>query len=209
MPKTEPFDKYTDDYDDWYDQNKFAYQSELEAIRQILPPFDKAIEIGVGTGRFAAKLGIKQGLEPSPGMAAMAGKRGIDVIKGTAEKLPFEDGGFDLALMVTVVCFLDDVAGAFGEVYRILRRGGHIIVGFIDRNSPPGQVYNQHKAKSPFFKIASFHSAEEIASLLNKTGFKSLEFRQTIFDSPDKIRTVEEARDGHGEGLFAVVKACK
>ena len=209
MPKTEPFDEFTDDYDDWYDKNKSAYQSELEAIRQILPPFEKAVEIGVGTGRFAAELGIKQGLEPSPKMAAIARKRGIDVSEGIAEDLPYEDDSFDLTLMVTVVCFLDDIVKAFADVYRILKPGGHIIVGFIDLNSPLGQIYNQHKGQSPFFKIAEFHSTDEIARLLQDVGFGSLEFRQTIFTSPDKITAIEKARDGHGEGLFVVVRGKK
>ena len=176
MPRTEPFDEYTNEYDDWYDKNELAYQSELAAIRRILPPFEKAVEIGVGTGRFAAELGIKQGLEPSPKMAAIASKRGIDVIEGMAEKLPYEDSGFDFVLMVTVICFLDDIAGAFAEALRILRPGGHIIVGFIDLNSPLGKVYNEHKAASPFFKIATFHSMDEISHLLNEAGFKNVSF---------------------------------
>jgi ubiquinone/menaquinone biosynthesis C-methylase UbiE len=126
-----------------------------------------------------------------------------------AEKLPYEDSSFDLVLMVTVVCFLDDIAGAFAEALRILKPGGHIIIGFIDLNSPLGKVYNEHKAQSPFFRIAGFHSAGEISRLLNEAGFKNLEFCQTIFNSPEKIKAVENARDGYGEGLFAVVKGLK
>jgi ubiquinone/menaquinone biosynthesis C-methylase UbiE len=209
MPKTGPFDEYTDEYDDWYDRNMFAYQSELEAIRQILPPFEKAVEIGVGTGRFAAELGVTQGVEPSSKMAAIAKSRGIEVKGGRAESLPFDDSGFDLVLMVTVVCFLDDIAKAFSEAYRILKPGGHIVVGFIDLNSPLGKVYDEHKTKSPFFGIATFHSGLEIARLLNQAGFKNLEFKQTIFNSPEKITAIEMARDGHGEGLFVVVKGLK
>ncbi len=209
MPKTGPFDEYTDDYDDWYDQNELAYQSELAAIRQALPPFEKAVEIGVGTGRFAAELGVTQGVEPSPNMAAIAKGRGVKVIEGIAEKLPFEDNCFDLALMVTVICFLDDVAKAFSEAYRILKPGGHILVGCIDLNSPLGKVYNEHKAKSPFFRVANFHSAEAISSLLNEAGFENLEFQQTIFNDPSKLTEVEKSKAGYGEGLFVVVKGRK
>jgi len=163
----------------------------------------------VGTGRFAAELGIKQGLEPSPKMAAIASKRGVDVIEGMAEKLPYEDSSFDFVLMVTVVCFLDDIAGAFAEAFRILQPGGHIIVGFIDLNSPLGKVYNEHKAKSPFFKIAAFHPVEEISRLLNEAGFKNLEFCQTIFNDPSELQEVDKSKEGYGEGLFAVVKGLK
>jgi diaminopimelate epimerase len=65
MAKVEPFEKYTSQYEDWFERNKFLYESELAAIREQLPERGKGIEIGVGSGRFAAPLGIKLGIEPS------------------------------------------------------------------------------------------------------------------------------------------------
>ncbi len=62
------FDKRYKKYDAWYKENKFAYLSELEAIRKVLPKKGKGLEIGVGTGRFAAPLGIKFGIDPSEDM---------------------------------------------------------------------------------------------------------------------------------------------
>lgn len=209
MPKIEPFDEYSSEYDDWYDKYVHAYQSELEAIRSILPPFDKGIEIGVGSGRFAAPLRIRQGLEPSRKMASLAAKRGIKVTVGVAEKLPFESDNFDLVLMVTVICFLDDVAQAFREAHRILKWGGHIVVGFIDRDSPLGQIYHKSKSESPFFRFANFYSANEVSNFLKAAGFINQEFCQTIFKGPEEIDQTENVEDGHGQGLFAVVKAKK
>ena len=46
------------------------------------------IEIGVGTGRFAAPLGIKVGVDPSMTMLTYAAKRGVLGLQGTAEALP-------------------------------------------------------------------------------------------------------------------------
>ncbi len=53
------FDKYNKKYDAWYDRNKFAYLSELEAIKRVLPEKGYGVEIGVGSGRFAAPLGTR------------------------------------------------------------------------------------------------------------------------------------------------------
>jgi len=39
----------------------------------------------------------------------MARDRGIKVIHAVAERLPIKDSQFDFALMVTTICFLDDV----------------------------------------------------------------------------------------------------
>ena len=80
MPKTEPFDNYPDEYDNWFVINKYAFQSELNAIKKALPPQGKGIEIGVGSGIFAEPLGITQGIDPSRAMREKAKKRNIKAI---------------------------------------------------------------------------------------------------------------------------------
>jgi len=52
---------------------------------------ENAVSIGVGSGLFASKLGIKYGVEPAKGMADLARKRGIEVKIGSAEDLPFPE----------------------------------------------------------------------------------------------------------------------
>jgi ubiquinone/menaquinone biosynthesis C-methylase UbiE len=120
MAKIKPFEEYTVRYEDWFERNKFGYRSELQAVRIQLPEKGEGAEIGVGTGRFAAPLGIKHGVEPSAKMREIAKQRGIDVMDGTAEKLPFDDSRFDYLLMVTTICFLDDVLGSLKEAYRVI-----------------------------------------------------------------------------------------
>ncbi|WP_457569242.1 class I SAM-dependent methyltransferase, partial [Desulfurobacterium sp.] len=160
MAKTESFDRFYREYEDWFERNRDVYKAELELIRSLLPQ-GKGIEIGVGTGRFAAPLGIKIGVEPSDVMAEVARKRGIEVLKGVAEALPVPDESYDFALMVTTVCFVDDVLKSFKEAFRILRKGGVFIVGFVDKNSPLGKRYQEKKDKSRFYKEATFYSTEE------------------------------------------------
>lgn len=65
MPKVELFEEYTSQYEGWVERNRFVYESELRALREQLPESGKSIEIGIGSGRFAAPLGIKLGIEPS------------------------------------------------------------------------------------------------------------------------------------------------
>jgi len=209
MPKIRPFEKYTDQYENWFEKNRYVYQSEINAIRVILPDFKNGIEIGVGSGRFAKPLGIKFGVEPSYEMRKIAQSRGIEVVDSAAEKLPFKDCSFDLALMVTTLCFLDDERKAFIEIYRILKPGGYFINGFVDKNSRVGRIYQKNKQKSVFYREAIFFTTEEVVKLLEKTGFKDFEFRQTVFSTLDKINQVEKIKEGYGEGSFIVIKAQK
>jgi len=123
MARIEPFEKHPLQYEQWFDRHKFAYESELQAMRKLLPQRGKGLEIGVGSGRFASPLGIRLGLEPSRKMMEIALRKGTEVIGGVGESLPFRNSQFGFATMVTTICFLDDVEVAFNEAYRILKPG--------------------------------------------------------------------------------------
>jgi SAM-dependent methyltransferase len=183
--------------------------SELQAVRKLLPQFGDGVEIGVGTGRFAAPLGVEFGIEPSASMGRIARQRGVKVARGVAENLPLADAQFDLALMVTTICFLDDVEAAFGEVHRILKDRGTFVVGFIDKDSPVGRSYRRRAKDSAFYSIATFYTAGEITRLLTQSGFRDIATVQTIFAGARRKQRVEPVKDGCGEGSFLVVRGVK
>ena len=135
MPITEPFEEHTDRYEGWFEAHDYAYQSELRALERLVPDDPDGIEIGVGTGRFAAPLGVQTGIDPAPGMLQRAAERDIAVARGVAEALPFADGAFGTALLVTTVCFVDDLNRTFEEARRVIRSGGRVVVGYIDTRS--------------------------------------------------------------------------
>ena len=209
MPGVNAFDKNVDRYEQWFVDHPLAYVSELRAVRSLLPTSGSGIEIGVGTGRFAAPLELKKGIEPSRSMAEVARKRGIEVVHGVAEHMPFMDGEFDYALMVTTVCFLDDMDMAFHEVRRILKPGGSFVIGFVDRESSLGMAYEDRKDKSAFYQNARFYAVDEVISQLIKSGFCELELRQTLFRPLAELSEVEPVKEGHGEGSFVVVRGEK
>jgi len=108
VAKTEPFDKHADRYDLWFEENRFAYISELEALRSLVPAGARGLEIGSGSARFSEPLGVEFGVDPSMRMNLIARKRGLSVVCGVAESLPFSDGGFEFVLMVTTICYVDE-----------------------------------------------------------------------------------------------------
>ncbi|NCO60014.1 MAG: hypothetical protein COX16_09940 [Deltaproteobacteria bacterium CG23_combo_of_CG06-09_8_20_14_all_51_20] len=46
MPKTDSFDDNVDRYESWFERNRLVYESELEAIRDLLQPCGRGLEIG-------------------------------------------------------------------------------------------------------------------------------------------------------------------
>lgn len=206
MAQTDVFDLHVDAYENWFEQHSHAYTSELEAVRGLLPQTGLGVEVGVGTGRFAVPLGVRLGVEPSTAMRRVAEARGVDVLDGTAEALPLSDQEVDYVLMVTTLCFLDDVEQALREVRRVLRPDGCVVVGFIDRESQLGRRYEQHKNESVFYRHARFHSAGEVEQALRQAGFAAFEFRQTIFGDPGAMRQPDPVLEGYGKGAFVVVK---
>jgi ubiquinone/menaquinone biosynthesis C-methylase UbiE len=207
MPRTEPFDRHPVEYEKWFDKHKYVYQSEVEAVKHFIPAGKKGIEIGIGTGRFAIPFGITEGIEPSAAMGYLALIKGLDVHSGIAEELPVEDHSFDFALMVTTICFVDDVRKSFSEVKRILKPGGIFIIGLVDKNSPLGEIYENIKEQNKFYHPATFYSTDEVIKLLEENGFSDIEIVQTVFGSLQKIQEVQKFKEGYGEGGFVVIKA--
>ncbi|MGI9197734.1 MAG: methyltransferase domain-containing protein [Candidatus Nanopelagicales bacterium] len=102
-------------------------------------PYERALEIGAGTGFFVLNL-MQAGLvtsadvtDISPGMVEVAVRNGealgLDVSGrvADAETLPFDDGSFDLVLGHAVLHHIPDVELALREVLRVLRPGGRFV----------------------------------------------------------------------------------
>ena len=209
MPRTGPFDQHAEEYEEWFDRNPYVYRSELEAVAHFIPANAEGLEIGVGSGKFAAPLGITYGVEPSNRMRRLAESRGIRVLEGVAENLPFPDARFDFALMVTTICFLDNAAGAFRETARVLRARGVFMIGFVDRDSPLGLIYQQRRESNRFYRQATFYGAAEVIDLLRQNGFEQPQAVQTVFGQMEEIRSVQSFKNGHGQGGFVVIRAKK
>jgi ubiquinone/menaquinone biosynthesis C-methylase UbiE len=141
-------------------------------------------------------------------MRQLAQSRGIETIHGVAENLPFGDNKFTFTLMVTTICFLNNIKSAFQEAHRVLKLGGCLIIGFIDKTSTIGELY-QHNKENVFYNVATFYSVEEVVFHLKKIGFKNFQFVQTIFHHLTEIKDIEHFKEGYGEGSFVVVKAVK
>ncbi len=209
MPNTAPYERHTARYDSWFDNHRSEYESELAAVRSFVPSGGVGIEIGVGTARFAEPLGVSIGIDPSLAMLSYAARRGIRCVSGVAEAVPFRDEQFDYALMVTALCVFEDPAKAIAEAYRVIKKGGCFVAGFLDSSSRQAAEYIKRYASSPFSEGANFPTAADVEGFLKSAGFQNTFYVQTLFNPLEKISEPEALAEGRGDGLFVVVKAVK
>jgi SAM-dependent methyltransferase len=157
----------------------------------------------------ATRRGIRPGVAGVAAVrsAARARERGVEVFQRVAEHLPFADDSFDDALVVTTLCFVDSPAAMLAEARRVLKSGGTLVIGFIDRDSPLGQAYQAYKAEGVFYREATFHSADEVERLLLEAGFAIQAWGQTLSRQLDQARDIEALREGRGACAFVVVQA--
>jgi ubiquinone/menaquinone biosynthesis C-methylase UbiE len=111
--------------------------------------------------------------------------------------------------MVTTICFPDSIEAAFEEAHRVLKPGGPLIIGFVDKDIAVGRLYQQQKSKSVFYRVANFYCVNEVSSYLRKAGSKEFHLSQTIFHPLPEIKDIEPSREGYVDGSFVVIKAVK
>ena len=110
---------------------RYGARLSAELIRVAgVTPGDRALDVGCGPGALTAALvetlgpGRVTAIEPSRSFAAACRERvpGAEVLTGSAEQLPFEDGAFDVVLSQLVVNFMADAAKGVAEMARVARR---------------------------------------------------------------------------------------
>jgi ubiquinone/menaquinone biosynthesis C-methylase UbiE len=209
----EIFDIYYRRYDEWYEKpfGKSAYELELSCLRKIIPEFNKGIEIGVGTGRFATKLNVKFGIDISFNMLKFSKERGLIVVKAKGERLPFKDNSFDFVLIVVSLCFVKDPFLVLKEAHRILTDNGKIVLGLILSDSPWAEYYKKKK-DHPIYKQAMFYSFYEVQTMLELSRFKIDKVLTTLFEEPQEEKPISsfEIKEGfHRDGGFFCIRALK
>jgi ubiquinone/menaquinone biosynthesis C-methylase UbiE len=141
-----------------YDRDRAVPPEALEpwrtALAAYLPPASglPVLDLGAGTGLFSAAIAQWFGhdvvaVEPSEGMRRQARTRRthphVASVGGLGEQLPLRDGCCDCAWLSTVIHHLSDLAACAGELRRVVRPGGWVLIrnAFPDRPEPGTRVF--------------------------------------------------------------------
>ena len=139
----------------------------------------RVVDIGCGTGRFAAALTERGarvwGVEPTPEMAERARERlGVTVKSAPAEQLPFKDGWFERAVMWLVI-HLVDRPRAFAEARRVLGPGGRLVIATFDPLHFERYWLNQVYPSLDAIDRARFPTPDELRVELEAARFETVE----------------------------------
>ncbi|MGB7925010.1 MAG: class I SAM-dependent methyltransferase [Pyrinomonadaceae bacterium] len=103
-----------------------------EICRNLKEERPRILDVGCGTGanlELLGRFGEAEGVDVSPDALAFCRARGLENVRhGAAEKLPYEDGAFDLVTALDVVEHLDDDVAGLREMRRVLRKDGRALL---------------------------------------------------------------------------------
>ena len=145
------------------------------------------LDVGCGPGALTHELVARDArvsaVDPSEPFVAAARERypGVDVHRASAEELPFEDGGFDVAMAQLVVHFMSDPAGGIREMARVTRAGGTVaacvwdIAGGRSPMSPLWTAVDNVGLRLPGERARPGSSAGELRSIFESAGFADVE----------------------------------
>ncbi|MDL1964327.1 MAG: class I SAM-dependent methyltransferase [Deltaproteobacteria bacterium] len=163
-------------YDQWYDksQNRFAADLEFRLMLDMLKPMDggSLLDIGCGTGAnlvpfLDRKLQIT-GIDPSQYMLDIAFEKvghHVDLHRGFAEDLPFDDNSFNYACFITTLEFVEDPKKAIEEACRVAK--DRIFIGVLNRYALKGiQLRLKGIFTKSIYNRAQFFSVWELKKII-------------------------------------------
>ena len=185
----EYFDRIAERYDSWYRTKTGSYVDRTEkrlVFSLLTKKSGKALDLGCGTGNYTLELARRGfdvvGIDASVRMVEMARKKGANCTVGDAYSIPFPDGSFDLVMSITMFEFIHDPEKVLGEIHRVLKPGGEVIIGTMNGRSA---WFLFKRLKSLFvetaYRYARFYTPSELESLLRKAGFVDVKSAGVIF----------------------------
>jgi SAM-dependent methyltransferase len=213
LPQTQPFDRLAARYDAWFDSQdgRPVFDMEVACLLDLMPS-DRGrwLDVGVGTGRFAQALGVKEGVDPSDPMLEFARRRGVRASSGRGEDLPYLDGSFDGVLLVVTLCFLSDPSRALHECARVLKRDAHLIVGLVPSDSQWGRLYKRKGCSGhPFYSVARFYHCDEVIGMAAAAEFRLDRAVSCLFSSPGAPLDVSRRRGIVASAGFVAMRFVK
>ena len=217
---TQIFDDWPEIYDLWFETPLGrlikGYESKL-LLEMLKPqPGELILDAGCGTGIFTADIvetGARVvGLELALAMLLRAltkfPSQTFQPVIGDMRCLPFADDSFQKTISITAIEFIQDAKTAVGELFRVTKPKGYIVVATLNSLSPWAQ---QRKAAAQkghsLFKHAIFRSPDEIKRLSPVESIVQTAIYFDRNDDPKIASEIEKADSEKGSNTGAFLAA--
>jgi ubiquinone/menaquinone biosynthesis C-methylase UbiE len=131
--------EYYDEFAAWYEQERGqGYHQLIDDLEiELVERYGRGaavLEAGCGTGllleRTAGFAAEAWGFDLSAGMLGKARARGLSVVQGNLEHVPFPDERVDVVYSFKVLAHVEHIQAAIAELARVTRRGGYLLLEF-------------------------------------------------------------------------------
>ncbi len=209
MSTADLFDKFWELYDEWYYRHRVIAENEVKLVRSMISKHP-VLEVGVGTGFFAQHVNAEYGLDPSINMLFKALERGVEVVQGVGEQLPFRDVFFGSVLLVVTLCFVDSPSLVLKESARVVRREGDVVACIVPRDSSWGRKYvEEAKRGHVFYSRARFYTVKEVYEMMRNAGLKVIEAKGVLGFKPWERPYPEEPSNDIVDKGFVCIRGTK
>lgn len=149
-------------------------------------PLDAAIlEVGAGTGanfKFypTSKIAISSEIASEMLMVAVTKRRSNQLVQADAQSLPFDENSFDGAFATLVFCSIPEPKLAFGELLRVVKPGGTLVLlEHVRPDGPFGVVFDALNVLT--VALIDDHFNRRTADIAAAAGLEVLEIRRKAF----------------------------
>ena len=203
-----------------YDRDRAVPLAAMEpwrtALAAYLPPASglPVLDLGAGTGLFSAAIAQWFGaevvaVEPSEGMRRQARTRRahprVAYVGGLGERLPLRDGCCDSAWLSTVIHHLSDLAACAGELRRVVRPGGWVLIrnAFPDRPEPGTRLFTFWPAARAI--LARAPTVQATVAAFAAAGFALHRLEQVSDQSAASLKEAYERARVRADSLYRLL----
>lgn len=188
-----------EEYDAWYETplGNLSDRLEKKLVFSLIGirPGEAVLDVGCGTGNYTIELARRGaavvGIDRSEEMLVWARQKvkderlKVNFQAADALDLPFPDSSFDAVVSNGLLCFLNEPEMALMEMHRVLKPGGRLVVGVLNKWSP-WALFRRMKGlfKDTIYNQARFISPPELEGFLKRAGFDVKDDKTCLFFFP-------------------------
>jgi SAM-dependent methyltransferase len=170
-----------------------AHEASFRAVMEWLGPItgQECLEIGFGGGVLVERTLVAgatrvAGIDHSPDMVKVARQRNgaavasgrADLRLGDAGSLPWPEHSFDAAFSANVFFFVEEPERALGELFRVLRPGGRLVIATMGAPLPAPSL-RRWWLYGPMGQALRVYTDAEMAAMYEQAGFREVRVEST------------------------------